>query len=90
MQHMTTVHDLAERLRDATLPILAGYREDVDDFLFVGEEGLAIEFALRAAIDSAYPLPAALRDELAEVIGTFPDRASSRILPFLHRVPIAA
>lgn len=75
MTDQGNIHELAQRLRDAAAPVLGDALEQVDEFLFVGEEGLAIEITLDVAGRS---LPDDLTADLIAWANTLPaDRAAT-------------
>lgn len=68
-----TLHEFASRLRDVVAPFAAADElEDMDDDLFVGEEGIALSAGLRIAVQHGVAVPGLLlaslhdmRDDLA-------------------------
>lgn len=91
MKTMTTLHAMATDLATAVSSHFDEENKDlVVEFLDVGEEGLAVLYSLRAAIDTATDIPEPLWENLVTYFTEAPTELSKSIRQLLGEVRHAA
>lgn len=80
------LHELATRLRDAVAPFATAQDiEDLDDDLFVGEEGIALHMGLDIAAEHRVSLDASLLADLHAARSLFMSEKDQALLDSLTR-----